>query len=85
MLFIFFYYKENCSPKRIVLAVGYGVYSIPNEGTPFTALLVFTSGSKPVNLVITNKFWPVRLIKPFLKILPILPMRYPIEAFANFR
>ena len=48
LLIIKLYYKEKFSPKVIVLALGYGVYSIPKEGTPFNGFAVFTSGSNPL-------------------------------------
>ena len=40
-------YSEKLTPKIKDIGVGYAVYSIPNEGTPSSALSVFTSGSNP--------------------------------------
>jgi len=56
-----------------VLAEGYGVYSIPTEGTPLMFLSVLTSGSKPVKFVSTNRLVPVTKTFIPLNILPTLP------------
>jgi hypothetical protein len=61
-------------PKETVLGVGNGTYSIDLEGYELLLLSMFTSGSKPVNLVNTNKLLPLTNALKFLMYLPALPM-----------
>jgi hypothetical protein len=61
-------------PKEIVLGVGKGTYSIDLEGYELLLLSMFTSGSKPVNLVITNKLLPLTKALMFLMYLPAFPI-----------
>ena len=78
-------YREKFKPKVIVLGVGYGTYSIDLEGYELLLLSMLTSGSKPVNLVRTNRLLPLINALKFLIYLPVFPTVYLIVAFLNLK